>query len=58
MTEKIMSWTNREINVVVEELKTKKRYEKSFSEGYLSALKKVQTKLNRITGEENMEKKK
>lgn len=41
------SWVNREINIVVEQLKESQRYTKSRREGYLSALKKVQNNIRR-----------
>ena len=41
-----IKWINREINICIEQLKTMKRYQKSRTEGYLSALKKVQARLD------------
>ena len=42
----LQSWVNREINITVDQLQSQKRYGKRFSEGYLLALKKVQTQFN------------
>jgi len=42
---KIESWINREINIIVKQLETAKRYQKAHMEGALSALKKVQNKI-------------
>lgn len=41
-----MSWVTKEINIVGEQLKTAKRYDKVRLESYWSALKKVQAKLD------------
>ncbi len=42
-------WVNKEINIVVDQLKQMSRYQKARSEGYLSALKKVQNQINIYT---------
>lgn len=47
----IRSWVNREINIIVEQIKGQNRYSKTFSEGALNSLKKVQTL---IDNKENM----
>lgn len=39
------AWITKEINIVIEQLKTMTRYQKARHEGYLSALKKVQAKI-------------
>jgi hypothetical protein len=44
--QKTMSWVTKEINVCLEHLKVMQRYDKARYEGYLSALKKVQAKLD------------
>ena len=41
-----MSWVTKEINIVIEQLKTAQRYQKAKYEGYLCALKKIQAKLD------------
>ena len=41
----LKSYVNREINIIVEELKTAKRYEKRYLEGALSVFKKIQNKI-------------
>ena len=39
------SWINREINIIVEQIKKSSHYQKAKHEGYLNALKKVQNKI-------------
>lgn len=48
MTEKnYEAWITKEINIVIEQLKTMTHYQKARAEGYLSALKKVQARIQR-----------
>lgn len=39
------SWIGREINICVEQLKVMTHYQKARTDGFLSALKRVQAKL-------------
>jgi hypothetical protein len=48
MKDKLMMlevYVNREINLIVEQLKESKRYQKSYLEGALSVFKKMQNKI-------------
>lgn len=43
--QKVESWINKEINIVIKQNEQLQRYDLARGEGYLSALKKVQAKI-------------
>jgi len=59
MNDKLMMlevYVNREINLIVEQLKESKRYQKSYLEGALSVFKKMQNKIIELKIKEYIDK--